>query len=111
MLGVWPPGETPPIWKSENEQPEHVSHWASEAAIFIGCRSVTRMPKALPNIRFRLATGTSTISASFAAGLKVSAFLRRAKCPHPTPKTTAAPAAPPARGGGGNPQTAHPALR
>ena len=28
--------EKPPIWKSENEHGEQVSHWASVAAIFIG---------------------------------------------------------------------------
>ncbi len=39
----------PPIWNSENEAGCSVSQSASEAEIFIGCRSVVTIPKLLPN--------------------------------------------------------------
>ncbi len=71
-LGVSSLCVKPPIWNSENEQGWHVSHCASEAEIFIGCSSVTRIPKWLPNQRLKTETGTSTISASFAARLNAS---------------------------------------
>ena len=73
-----------------------VSHCASAAEIFIGWSFVTRIPKWLPNQRFVHATGTSTISASLAAGRNTSTLRPRRKCQQQTPKTTAAPAVSPA---------------
>ena len=87
----------PPIWKSENAQGWQVSHCASLAEIFIGWSWVTRMPKWLPNQRLTAEIGTRTISASLAAGLKVSTLRPRAKCQQQTPKTTAEPAVSPAK--------------
>src|SRR5262249_4238403 len=95
-LGVWSDSVNPPIWKSENAQWEHVSHCASLAAIFIGCSSATRIRKWLPNQRFTHETGTSTISAIFAAGMNVSTLRPRRKCQQQTAKTTADPAVNPA---------------
>ena len=90
-LGVSSLWVKPPIWNSENAQCEHVSHCASLAEIFIGWRLVTRIPKWLPNQRLTHETGTSTISATFAAGRKSSTLRPRAKCQQQTPNTTAAP--------------------
>ena len=89
-LGVWSDSVKPPIWKSENEQLEHVFHCASDAAIFIGCSVGDEDAEmaAEPEVDTE-ATGTSTISASFAAGRKSSTLRRRAKCQQQTPKTTA----------------------
>ena len=80
-LGVWSLCVKPPIWNSENEQCEQVSHCASDAAIFIGCSCATRMPKWLPNHMFTQATGTRTISASLAARLNASGLRPRARLP------------------------------
>ena len=86
----------PPIWKSENEAGCSVSQSASAAEIFIGCNSVTRMPKWLPNHMLKHATGTSTISASLAAGRNISWLRPRTRCQQQTPNTTAAPQVRPA---------------
>ena len=96
-VGVWSCSVKPPNWNSDIAHGPHVSHCASAAEIFIGWSSVTRMPKWLPNQRLKPATGTSTISASFAAGRNSSWLRPRAKCQQQTPKTTAAPAVRPAR--------------
>src|SRR5690349_13223969 len=95
--GVGSDAVKPPIWKSEKAQLEQVSHCASDAAIFIGCSWVTRIAKWLPNQRLTTETGTSTNSASFAAGRNSSTFRPRAKCQQETPKTTAAPQVRPTR--------------
>ncbi len=58
---------------------------------------MTRIPKWLPNHMLKLATGTSTISATFAAGRNSSTFRPRTKCQQQTPNTTAAPQVRPAR--------------
>ena len=66
--GVWSSSVKPPIWKSENAAGCSVSHSASEAAIFIGCASVTATPNSLPTPSWTQRDGqTATISASFAA--------------------------------------------
>ena len=88
-LGVWSLSVKPPTWNSDIEHGPHVSHCASAAEIFIGCSSVTRIPKWLPNQRFTHATGTSTISASFAAGRNSSTLRPRRKCQQQMPNTTA----------------------
>src|SRR5690242_15127895 len=96
-LGVGSLWEKPPTWKSENGAGCWVVQSASAAEIFIGCSRVTRMPKWLPNHMLKLDTGTSTISATFAAGRKIEALRPRARCQQATPKTTAEPAVSPAR--------------
>ena len=96
-LGVSSLWVKPPIWNRENAHFWQSSHCASAAEIFIGWRLVTRIPKWLPNHRFTHETGTSTISATFAAGLKSSTLRPRAKCQQQTPNTTAAPQVSPAR--------------
>ena len=58
---------------------------------------MTRIPKWLPNHMLKHDTGTSTISATFAAGRNSSTLRPRAKCQQQTPNTTAAPQVRPAR--------------
>ena len=95
-LGVWSLSVKPPTCNSDMAHGAHVSHCASAAEIFIGWSFVTRIPKWLPNQRFVHATGTSTISASFAAGRKSSALRPCRNCQQQTPNTTAEPAVSPA---------------
>src|SRR5262249_60600494 len=78
----------PPIWKSEKEHGWQVSHWASEAAIFMLCWLVTASPKRLPTTSWSAVAGTATISASFAALRKTAAWWPRRKCQQQTPSIT-----------------------
>ena len=96
-LGVWSLWLKPPIWNSENAHFWQSSHCASAAEIFIGWRLVTRIPKWLPNHMFAHETGTNTISATFAAGRKISTLRPRAKCQQQTPSITIDPKVRPAR--------------
>src|SRR6476659_1947890 len=95
-LGVGSLAVKPPIWKSENEHGWHVSHCASEAAIFMLCALVTASPKRLPTTSWSIVTGTATISASLAAFLKVVTSRPRRKCQQQTPSTTIEPKISPA---------------
>src|SRR6187551_3094646 len=81
----------PPIWKAEKPQGWHVSHCASEAAIFMLCALVTAAPKRLPTTSCSSVTGTATISATIAALRKTSTRCLRRKCQQLTPSTTLDP--------------------
>ena len=59
-------------------------------AIFIGCCSVTTIPKLLPNQRLSAETGTRTIRDSLAARRNSSWFRPRRRCQHDTPNTRTA---------------------
>src|SRR6187551_737047 len=86
--GVWSSSVKPPIWKSENEHGWHVSHCASEAAIFMLWALVTASPKRLPTISWRNVIGTATISASFTDLRKRSTLRPRRRCQQLTPSMT-----------------------
>src|SRR4051812_27059456 len=87
LMGSWS-ALPPPIWNMENEHGWHVSHCASDAAIFIGWYFASVTPSSLPTIIATNTVGASTMRDNRAAGAKTVGDFPRRSCQAETASMT-----------------------